>query len=145
MQSTASKVNAILLSCLYNDSELPKDGSAPKDAVIVKGVVGQFGFNPERLEAARSKVEDIIKEVVADEFLEGKGGGMSFLQLCMDREGQQWAEHRTLDEFCCLAQGLKLASFPLSREFWAVLPGGVPYVVFKNLHETVNVDASEAS
>ena len=132
--SAAARVHEIIVGCLYNDAELPKDGSAPPGAVIVQGVVGQFGFHPERLKAAQPKVEAVIREVVQDPFLASKSGGMSFLNLCEDRQGQQWAEHRTMDELVCLSIGLKLATFPLPRYYWGTLPGGVPYVTFRNLH-----------
>ena len=115
---------------LFRPEEI-QDGEAPQDAVIVQGIQQKFGFHPRRLEQSRPEVSKIIKEVVQDVFLQSKGGGMSFLNLCMDRNDNQWAEHQTMDEFCCLAIGLKLADWCVPKEMWGMFPGGMPYIWFE--------------
>jgi hypothetical protein len=117
---------------LYRDNEVTP-GETPKDAVIVDGVVRSFGFHPDRLEQARPKVIEIIREVVEDPFFTDKGGGYTFLNLCQDRSGNQWAEHPTMEVLCCLAIGLKLAKWCAPREMWPMLPGGMPYIQFDPL------------
>jgi hypothetical protein len=116
---------------LYRDDEIQEEGKPPEGAVVVEGIVRTFAFHPDRLEQSRPEVENIIREVVCDPFLKGIGGGCSTLTLCEDRSGQQWAEHRTIEELCCLAIGLKLAGWCAPRELWKVLPGGMPYVWFE--------------
>ena len=76
---------------MYREGEF-SDGVPPSDAVLVEGIVRKFAYHPQRLEAARPKVAQLIREIVADEFLKGKGGGCSFLSLCEDRNGVQWGE-----------------------------------------------------
>lgn len=135
-ESHAEKVDRIVMHCLYTDSEVKglKEGAKPKGCVVVRGILSTFGFHPGRLKESKAELEQVIREVVPDEFLEDRGGGMSFLNLCNDREGNQWAEHRTMEALCALAIGLELASFPAPKEMWSAFPGGMPYVTFKNLH-----------
>ncbi len=122
--SPADRVLEMMRYCLFKDGE-------PTDAAVkVESVVGRFGFHPERLAETRTELAELIREVVPDEFLKGGGEGYSFLQLCMDRQGQQWAEHPTLDALIALALATELGGFCLPRDFWGAFPGGMPYVWF---------------
>jgi hypothetical protein len=56
---------------------------------------------------------------------------MSFLNACMDRHGNHWAEHQTIDFLLCLGLATDQVAFCLPREIWAALPGGMPYFVVK--------------
>lgn len=115
---------------LYEEIEL-KLVRPPPAAIMVEGLVRNFGFHPIRLEEARPKVVKLIGQIVQDPFLKSKGGGWSFLNLCMDRNEQQWAEHPTMEEFVCLCIGLKLASYCMPRSMWPMFPGEVPYIQFE--------------
>jgi hypothetical protein len=82
---------------LYKKGEIA-EGERPPDAVLVQGITMAFGFHPTRLKESQPEVEKIILEVVADPFLDGTGGGYPFLALCEDRNGNQWGEHRSMEE-----------------------------------------------
>lgn len=127
----AERVRKLVLHCLYTNEEVEK-GEATR-AVLVRGIVRNFGFHPVRLEESRAEVEELIAEIVTDEFLarEHGGGGWSFLQLCVTRTGELWAQHDTMEEFMCLAIALKLCSYCAPPESWSSLPGGMPYVAFR--------------
>src|SRR5262249_49496804 len=99
------------------------------EPLAVEGIVATFGFHPERIEAHRSEVLVFLSEVSPD-FLSTGGGGMSFLNLCMDRHGHQWGEHRNMEQLVCLPIGLKLGSYLMPRDLWSAFPGGMPYVCF---------------
>lgn len=127
------EVNELFLSCLYEDHELvdgrPAAGCEP---VLAEGIVTSVGFHPDRISAAKDRVAALISRIVADEFLLTKGGGYSFLNLCNDREGQQWANlHQTMEQLVQLAIGTQLGGYCLPRSMWAAFPGGMPYVWFK--------------
>lgn len=107
-------------SCLFRDSE------PIEPRVEVEGCLNRFGFHPERLEAARGEVAEMLA-LLPDEFQQAKGGGMSFLNACMDRNGNHWAEHRTIDNLVTLGLGLKLVKYCLPRDMWKILPDGMPY------------------
>lgn len=133
MENIAAKVEAIILDCLYQKEELTEaelePGGAPPGAILVEGLVRTFGLHPGRLESHREEVKAILLEMPAV-FHKGNGDGMSFLNLCNDKNENLWGQHRDMEALCCLAIGLGMGQFMLGREMWSVFPGGVPYVGF---------------
>jgi hypothetical protein len=126
MKLTPENVHDLANSALYTTEEISGEKS-PEGAVIVKGLVHNFGFHPERLEQTRENVKDMLAQL-PDEFKEG----WSFLNMCVDRNGDLWTgDHATMELLVVLAIGLELASYCAPREFWSVLPGGVPYIAIK--------------
>lgn len=124
-QTTADRVTEIMLHVLFQPEELP-----PQDPVLVEGITQRYGFHQARLAERGAAIEAIIREVASDDFLKSGGGGMSFLNLCVDRSGNQWAEHSTMQELVCLAIGAGLCGYCLPRDLWFALPGAMPYVWF---------------
>lgn len=120
----AEVVHETVKYCLFNADE---DTSKH---VVGEGLTGSFGFHPDRIEEKRPVIVEMIERLHPD-FRESGGGGASFLQMCVDKDGVQWGEHSTCSELIALASALKLASFPMPRGLWPMLPGGVPYVIFK--------------
>lgn len=125
------EVEKAFLECLYRPEEvqdLPK-GEAPEGAVIVGGIRGKFGFNPDRLEQQRGKVITWL-QALPHTFRKSGGGGWSFLNACNQENGVQWTGlHQRMEQLFCLAMGLKLAECQTPREMWQALPGGMPYYV----------------
>jgi|SRR5690606_34870302 len=128
--SPAARIVEAMAQSLYDDPAItePPDGS-----VIVRGIVHTFAMDPQKLEKQRETVTNVIKEVVSDAFFVGKGGGWSSLNLCLDRQGDQWCERPTMEALCVLSIGLGLAKWCLPRDLWPVLPGGMPYIQFNSL------------
>ncbi|NQT49448.1 hypothetical protein HQ571_02010 [Candidatus Kuenenbacteria bacterium] len=63
-----------------------------------------------------------------DEFKESGGGGMSFMNACYDRNGNQWTGmHKRMEELFQLGIGIKKAKCLMPRASWSALPGGMPY------------------
>ena len=135
MRLDAERVHAILLDCLFKEEET-HDGKPPEDAVIVEGIMRRFGLNKQRAESHRSEIAGLLAEL-PDEFREGKGGGWSFLNGCMDRKGRQWGEQINVDELVVIGQAVGLAKYQMPRQMWSMLPGGVPYF-------SVNVSEEDA-
>ena len=120
-------VEATLIDCLFTDEEAP-DGKPPKDAVMAEGILRNFGLHPQRLESHREEVKGWL-DLLSDDFRYGGGGGMSFLNACYDRNGEQWTGlHLRMEQLFVLGIGLGMARWTLPREMWDVLPGGMPYV-----------------
>lgn len=128
MDDIAEKVDAILRHCLYKSEEI-SDGKVPADAVEAKGILHNFYFHPQRLESHREDVAKILVEMPSA-FHRTSGGGWSFLQLCMDKNDNQWGEHSNMEQLVCLAIGLGMGKYCMPRDLWPALPGGMPYVVF---------------
>lgn len=134
---TATRVEEILKDCLYKDEELPADPTSPKDlpdgAVFVMGIINNYGFHPGRLEQHKPEIRDLLAELPA-EFTQG----MSFLSACMDRHGEQWGEHRNMEQLFVLGMAVELVEECAPREMWPALPGGMPYYLVKPTTETVS-------
>ncbi len=65
-----------------------------------------------------------------DDLQSDKGGGMSFLNDCNDKNGHQWTGlHLRMGQLFQLGIGLKIAKWQMPRAMWAAFPGGMPYVV----------------
>jgi len=125
----SEKVQELVLDCLYDGDKELVDGKPPENAVLVEGIVRKFGFHPERLESHRQEVKDILNQM-PDSFHKDKGGGWSFLNLCMTKDGQHWGEHPSMEALVALAVGLGMASYCLPRAMWSLFPGGMPYIQF---------------
>lgn len=125
------KLHDIMLASLFKEDE---DTS---NMVEAEGIVHKFGFHPERLESHRDEIVQMLMELPS-EFMESQGGGWSFLQACIDKDGNQWASlHATIEELICLGLAIGRVKLLLSRSMWAVLPVGMPYYVVVDKVEEV--------
>lgn len=122
---TSENVEKVIITCLAEDL-FETDPSYIK----VEGIINTYAFNKEKLEDHRPEIVSWIEQL-PNEFLIDGGGGWSFLNLCMRKDGVQWTGlHWVQEQFMCMAIGLGLAQIQLPREMWVILPGSVPYVVF---------------
>jgi len=120
---SASNVSDIFRNCLFKNDE-PTDKQT-----LGEGIRMKVGFNPQRLEENRGNIEDMLSQL-PDSFKKSGGGGMSFLYMCEDNKGNQWADlHQTMDELVTLGNAIGKLSYPLPKELWGTLPGGMPYIV----------------
>lgn len=131
-ENTAVWVDNILRHCLFTDDEYKKGEPAPSDAVVVNGIMRNFALHPGRLAEKKEEVREILN-LMNDAFHIQHGGGWSFLNLCMDKNDNHWAEHPTMEVLVALAIAEKLGTWlpPYEmREMWKALHGGMPYVQF---------------
>lgn len=123
---TPGRVEELFVDCFF------KDGEKEDNPIIAEGIVATYGFQPTRLESHRQEVKDLLAQLPA-EFHEGTGDGWSFLNACLDREGNQWTgEHRIMEHLFVLGIALGLVENLLPRDMWSVLPGGMPYYMIVN-------------
>ncbi len=118
----AAKVKNVFLDCLYEKAEL-NGKVVPDDAIIVECVISDFGFNPKKVKKHRDEIKSFIKEL-PDKFKDG----WSFLNLCTDKNGNQWGEQINSEQLLALGLATKDLKYCLPQEMWSHLPGGVPYV-----------------
>lgn len=119
----ADKVNSIFMDCLFKESE-NKDNFIKAEGITIK-----TGFHPDRLTNHKQEIEEMLQDL-PDEFHLSKGGGMSFLNACTDKYGNQWTGfHRTMEQLFLLGMAIKKVECLMPRELWPVLPGGMPYYV----------------
>ena len=114
-------VSKSFMECLF------KDGEDTSNYVKVEGITNNFGLHPQRLEEQRELVTAMLAELPV-EFKEG----YTFLKFCTNKNGELWTgEHRVCEELIVMAIGLGLMSYCFPRKMWAILPGGVPYIIVK--------------
>lgn len=119
MKLTAENVEEIFNECLLKQGE-----DVPQ--CLGKGVLTHAAFNSLRLEARRVEIKDMLLQL-PDEFYQSRGGGHSFLQAYVTREGNQWGEHVNIDQLLSLGLAAGLVTFTLPREMWNRFHGGMPY------------------
>jgi hypothetical protein len=124
---SAKEVTKIFMDCMYKEDEVP-DGKPPEDAIIVYGVVTNVGFNPVRIKAHEQEIIEMLQELPPT-FFKSTGGGWSFLNMCVDNNYELWTgEHAVVEQLFLLGAAIGKASFCMERDFWHVLPGGIPYI-----------------
>jgi hypothetical protein len=123
MKLNAELVNKIFENCL---SENPADSS---NMVLAEGITCTVGFNLQLIKENEKEIEEMLKDL-PDEFQENSGGGMSFLNSCNDKEGNQWTGlHQRMEQLFQLGIAINKVKCLFPREFWKVLPGEMPYYV----------------
>ena len=122
----SENVHNTFMNCLF------KDGEPTETHTIGEGVKLKVGFHPERLKEAEPLIVEML-DGLPDAFKKTGGGGWSFLNMCNDKEENQWADlHQTMDELVALGTASGKMAFLLPRDMWEVLPGGMPYLVVNN-------------
>ena len=120
MKLTAEKVNEIFMDCLF------KDGEDTSEHVKAEGVITKVGFHPTRLKTHKDEIRQLLSELPTN-FRSTSGGGWSFLNACIDANGNHWGEYRSIDELLCLGIATKQAKILFPKEMWSAFPGSMPY------------------
>lgn len=124
MKLTATNVEETFKDCLWRDEDI--QGVAIETlkslSVVVEGVMFATALCPARLETHRADIESMLSEL-PDTFKDG----MSFLNACYTKSGEQWGEHRQMDLLFVLGQAIGKVEMCAPRSMWSILPGGMPY------------------
>lgn len=124
-QLSANNVQETLLFCLF------KEGEENTDRVVVEGVKLHVGLHPQRVAEKTGEIREMLSQL-PDSFMKTGGGGWSFLNACIDRDGNQWTGlHQSVDELICLGLATGNIEFLVPRTMWAMFPGAVPYFMVK--------------
>lgn len=100
------------------------------DTVEVQGIRRTCLLSQPRLLEQRANLAQMLGELplgFRSQALPGGGGGWTFLNMCVDRHGREWAQHPEMELLMMLAIGANLMHYSLPREVWPAV-GGVPYV-----------------
>lgn len=125
MNLTSDNVNKIFMKCLFSENE------DTTNYIEAKGVKTHVCFNPTRLEENKLNIINMLDDL-PNEFKTSGGGGMTFLNACVDKHNNQWGGHSSIDQLICLGLGIGKVQYLMEREFWPHLPGGVPYFVYND-------------
>ena len=125
MELTPQNVEMIFRDCLFREDE------STDNRIVVKGIVNNYGFHPDRLQGHKDDVRALLQELPED-FQESGGRGASFLSACMTKHGTHWGEHHSMELLFCLGLALDLVYDPTPEFMRGMLPGGVPYYCVRN-------------
>jgi len=125
---TAEKVGEIFENCLFPEGTKPENLIV--DPILVDGVTVNVGFDPKKVELHKEEISKLLS-CLPEEFHELSGGGWSFLNACLDKDGRQWGEHMHVEQLLCLGIAADLVEYLMPREMWNILPGGMPYFVVR--------------
>lgn len=127
MNLTAENVDKIFTDCLFKDEE------NTENYVLAEGINIKIGFHPKRLEKNRQEII-LMLEDLSDDFKQSKEMGSSFLAMCEDKNQVLWTGlHQTVEKLLCLGLAIEKLAYLTKREFWNILPGGMPYLVYKDI------------
>lgn len=120
----ASRVNEILMDCLLTNDQIedgrPKQGI---DVIYASSVMNQFGLQKVKVNEHEKEIKSLLS-LIDPSFAKG----MSFLNMCMDKDGNHWGEHRNCDELLALGNAVGCAEIITALPA-ASLPGGMPYIL----------------
>ena len=119
-QLTAENVEKIFINCLATEPDISN--------ITGYGAMAEYQFDKKELNESKKIIISFLKQL-PDEFQLSKGGGWSFLIACIDKEGNQWGEHKHIEWLIALPNALDLIHFSLPKEMWVLLPGKMPYFV----------------
>jgi hypothetical protein len=113
---TPQNVKAILMDCLYKETELNEAKTAPlpgiPEPLKVKGVMRFVGLNPDRVEKHKPEIAEMLSQL-PDNFMDAKVCG-SFLQMCGLKNGDIWTGlHDSVDELLVLGLASGYVETPL--------------------------------
>jgi hypothetical protein len=120
---TVKRVMDIFEDCLFKEHEI-ENGKPITDPLIVQGIMGKFGFHPERIYKHRLEIEILFSNLS-----EKCSEGVSFLCLCYDKYNHLWTgSHSHVEQLVSLGLATGIAEYCAPMEMWPALPGGVPYI-----------------
>lgn len=118
-----TRVHQLFMECLYNEAD------GPDESTTVEGVLTTYRLHTRRTKAAAADIVEMLTEL-PDAFHKDRGGGMSFLNACLDRNGDLWTgDHATMDKLFILGTAVDKVACPMTRDMWPNLPGGMPYYI----------------
>lgn len=125
MELKSENVETIFMKCLFNE------GEDTENRIEVEGIVGSFGFHPERVAQHKDDIFDMLNQL-PDKFKESSGGGWTFLNACENSRGEQWTGlHQTMEQLVCLGIAIEKVKFIMPRNLWSMFPGSMPYFIIK--------------
>lgn len=140
---TAEKVIDTYRTCLLSDDEVRENASKELeptvDFILGEGISMVSVFSAERLEENKMVIFQMLDE------LPNIDEEVSFLKLCYDKNGRQWADlHSTMDLLVQLGRATGALEFTVPRDCWDVFPGGVPYVVRNRENDNEKIEGKKS-
>ena len=133
-----ARIEEIIKASLFQKTDLPPDykvGDKPENALMIEGICNMYGFNPDRLRRFKNEIKGFLAELPLS-FRDTTGD--SFLNACVDKDGNQWGRHFNAECLMCIGMGLGYVTCLFPRKQWEHLYGGMPFY-------QVHIDEKEKS
>jgi hypothetical protein len=136
----SNKVKEVFLDCLFRDEEEAINVSED-EIVLVEGIMNNVGFYKPRLESHREEIIQMLYQL-PDQFKQSsKGKGWTFLNACEDVNGDLWTgDHAIVEQLVLMGLAIGMVKFCFDREFWEILPSGLPYLTILDENEVQEDD-----
>lgn len=128
---TAENVERIFIACLGSHMD------CGKDMVKVRGITFSVLLKKDALAQHTDEIVATLEEL-PPQFHEHHGGGYTFLSGHLTRDDRQWGEHTHVEQLIVLGIGIGRVKFPLPRNMWDTLPGGMPYFMVTTEQQVEN-------
>lgn len=124
IELTAENVESIHKECLRNGES---------DYIIVYGIQNSYVYCKSSIDHRKDDIKKLLMQL-PENFMKSKGGGWSFLNMCMTKDNRQWTGlHTTIEKLVCLGLVAGLCEFLVpKKELWKIFPGEMPYIVIKD-------------
>ena len=122
MELTSKNVDSIFMDCLFEEDNEENQ----KKAIRVEGIMSNFRLNPDSIKKHKKDIHSMLLQL-PKEFQKNTGGGWSFLNGCMRKDGTQWGEQASVEQLVVLGIASGYVKYTMPREMWKILPGSVPY------------------
>ncbi|HEY5787681.1 MAG TPA: hypothetical protein VIT65_23195 [Microlunatus sp.] len=134
---TTARVDELVEACMIDASTAPITS-----AIIGRGIMNDFVFVPDKIEEHHEEIHELLL-ALPDTFQQEGGGGWSFLNMCMTKDGVQWTGlHSEQEALMCLGQAAGWLGV-IARFLWKALPGEMPYVTVLSERKPVEMASAE--
>ena len=100
--------------------------------ITIQGIENTYAYDKQKLEEHEKDITDMLSQL-PDTFFKSKGGGWSFLNMCVRKDTYQWTGlHLMVEYLMCLGIASGKIESLVPRDMWKILPGGMPYVAIKD-------------
>lgn len=125
----AEILNPEIVKKLFIESLAENNNLTEEEGYQVAGVQLEVYFAPRQIACNAERIKLMLKQL-NPEFKKG----WSFLQLVLNGLEFQWTSlHLDADMLLCLGLATGHIEYCTDREYWPLLPGGVPYIRIINL------------
>lgn len=112
------KVERIFSECLTGDN-----------IITIEGFRHNFDLNRDVLNSYWNDITEMLDNL-PDQFKATGGKGGSLMNGCEDKNGNLWTnEQERVEQLFLLGMGIAVVQYLLPREWWAGLPGGLPFYI----------------
>lgn len=126
---TSENVEKLFQSLLVQEGEQIPDKS---NSTTVRGITVHVSFRTTKIAKHKEEIRAMLNEL-PKQFRGSHGGGWTFLNMVTREDGSQWGEQRQAEWLLLMGIAASLVKYLMPREDWDMFPGGMPYLVYRDI------------